>query len=306
MDDLDANRVGDLSDTQRRNLETLSKYRRRNELSIAALLVAVALMVTYFTSSTLSAVRREVFAGSALVVAAFLLVRSITGTDALTRDLQESRVESVEGAIGKRLISGRRSSTYFVDVGNRSFRVGRARYDAAPQAGWVRAYYLPLSRTIVNLEERENASPPPDLTPQGVVEALGAMLLPGNRREANEARASIAHLAETLKTSLDRSPTPPAPEKRDPRPLADAIVGTWSNPILHVTFAADGLATMRIFGREKTARWSVDSEGRLHAQISGPEWSAGQRADQSAEAWIADGRLTIVLDGRAMTFTREG
>jgi hypothetical protein len=42
--------------------------------------------------------------------------------------------------------------------------------------------------------------------------------------------------------------------------------------------------------------WSVDASGRLTADLTGEQ--------ATADAWIAGDRLTIVVDGTGLTFTR--
>jgi len=293
--DLEANAVGELSEKQRHNLGALSRFRRRNTATISLFFLAGAAILLFAPNPRAPLVQRELIAAGAALIAAFLIVRAVTGNDALTRDLHESRVESVEGAIGKRRTSAGRTSTYYLEVGDRSFTVGASVYHDAPDAGWVRVYYLPLSKKIVNLERIPNASPAPAMTRDGLVGALRATLS-GNRRKANEARAGIASVGETLKAAFDGSPEPASLQSRDPRPLDQAILGTWTNPLIRVTFSENGLATVHMFGGDKNGRWSVDADGKLRAGIMGHE--------QSVDAWVAGDSLTIVADGRAMTFTR--
>lgn len=298
MDALEANKSGELSEQQRYNLAALSRYRRRNAATFALLLLAIAAILMFAPNPRAPLAQREMVAAGAALIAAFLVVRAATGNDRLTRDLHESRVESTEGAIGKRRVSGGRTrGTYYLEVGDRSFNVGPGTYHNAPDAGWVRVYYLPLSRTIVNLERIANASAPPELTRDGIVGAIGATLS-GNRRKANEARAGIASVGDALKNAFEGPAQPPSSEARDPRPLDQAILGTWTNPFIRVTFSDNGLATVRMFGGDKNGQWSVDPDGKLRAGIMGHE--------QSVDAWVAADRLTIVAEGRAITFTREG
>jgi hypothetical protein len=292
---LEANQAGELSDQQRHNLGALSRYRRRNAVTIALFCLAVSAILLFAPNPRASLVERELVAAGAGLLAAFLIVRAATGNDALTRDLHESRVESVEGAIGKRRRSAGHKSLYYLDVGDRSFTVGPSTYHGAPDAGWVRVYYLPLSKMIVNIEQRPNASPPPQMTRDGIMHALG-VTLSGNRREANEARAGIASVSDALKSSFEGSAQPPSADTRDPRPLGQAILGTWTNPLIRVTFSEGGVATVHMFGGDKNGRWSVDADGKLRAGIMGHE--------QSVDAWIAGNTLTVVADGRAVTFSR--
>lgn len=85
----------------------------------------------------------------------------------LARDLKAGRVESVEGAVTKRigvdldpLVAGADStgSTAFQvwvasrTLGNQEFRTSQDVYEAVPESGIVRLFYLPRSRWAVNVE----------------------------------------------------------------------------------------------------------------------------------------------------------
>ena len=53
------------------------------------------------------------------------------------------------------------------------------------------------------------------------------------------------------------------------RPLREAIVGSWRNNFANATFTSDGRVTASVMGRRSAGQWSVDGEGRLHAEIAG-------------------------------------
>jgi hypothetical protein len=103
-----------------------------------------------------------------------------------------------------------------------------------------------------------------------------------------------------LRTSLDTgtgAATPP-PGTRDPRPLAEAIVGAWRAGPISVTFAADGTMTTDLpGGHGQPGRWTVDAAGELHAQFAG--------RDMAGEAWVSGTTLTIKADGEAREFQRS-
>ena len=296
-DALESNRGGQLTDSQRHNLGALARSRRRNAFTIALYLIAGAAIVQFLTRPDAPALTREVIAGGALVIAAFLVVRSMTGSDALTEDLQDGQVKAIEGAVGRRRVGGGRArDTYYLDVGDETFKIGMATYDWAPRAGWVRVYFLPRSRLVLNVETLPNRSAPADLTARGALEMLGAGLL-SRGREANEARAEAAGVIGALQPAFDRSPQPPPADARDPRPLAEAIIGTWTSGMFRVTFSQSGTVVVRMLTGERNGRWSVDAAGRLRADITGSE--------QTADAWIVGDRLTIAADGTGLTFTRD-
>jgi hypothetical protein len=298
-DALDANRQGQLSDAQRRGFGGLAASNRRSALSSAGLLGAGALVVAWFASPNANPVTRGLVIVIALAVAAILVVRAVTGSDALTRDLREGRVESVEGAIGKRRPvggGGGSMTTYFLDVGDRTFKVRSGTYDAAPGAGIVRLYYLPHSRKVVNLEHLSGPPVPDAITPQGVLESLRDALLTPGKRQRNEARAELASIGEAAASRFTHSAQPPPGGARDPRPLAQAILGTWTNGMMNVTFATHGQVTVDMLGHQKTGSWSVDAAGHLHSDIMG--------SPQSAEAWIVGAQLTIAFEGEGMVLRR--
>jgi hypothetical protein len=81
------------------------------------------------------------------------------------------------------------------------------------------------------------------------------------------------------------------------RPLQEAIVGSWRNNFAQATFTADGRVTASVMGRHSTGEWSVDAQGRLHAEIAG-------RAEV-ADASISGNELRISLTGRVVTLARQ-
>lgn len=82
-----------------------------------------------------------------------------------------------------------------------------------------------------------------------------------------------------------------------PRPLQEAIVGSWRNNFAHATFTADGRVTASVMGRRSAGQWSVDAQGRLHAEIAG-------RAE-IAQASVSGNELRISLADRVVTLARE-
>ncbi len=296
-DALEANRRGKLSDAQCQRIRGLSRRRRKGALSIAGFLAAGALLIDLNAAPALSVPKRILITLFGLGIAAFLVVRAISGADALTRDLRRRRVQFIEGAIGKASQSiGEGDTTYFLDVGDARFTVMPMTYDAAPDAGYVRLYFLPDSRVVVNLERLPDSSMGPGATPQDILQSLVSAVGFRDRRMLNEARAAMAGMGDALKSSFAQ-PVAPPPGARDPRPLSETILGTWSNGFVTARFLADGRVTSSVLGREKAGRWSIDADGRLCADVTGQE--------QAVEAWVAGDRLTISAEGKGLTLTRQ-
>jgi len=292
---LEANRRGELTDVQTRNFGAWSRDRRKSALSSAALFVAGAVLVGFFASPRAPVAARVVITLASLSIATFLVVRAAKG-DPLARDVKLRQVQSVEGAIGKRGPVGGRISTYFLDIGDSTFQVSRGTFADAPDAGRVRLYFLPRSRKIVNLERLPQTAPVREASMEDLAKTLRTAMQWSHRREANEARAELAGIRDAFTASTTNAATPPAPQARDPRPLGEAIVGTWSNGVMDVVFSADGTVSASTFGMQRKGRWSIDHAGRLLTDITGFEGSA--------DAWVAGNELSIALEENGMTFTR--
>jgi hypothetical protein len=291
-DALEANRRGELTDSQRRGFGEQASSNHRSALSMAAVFVAGEILVGFFASPSAPLASRAVITLVCLLVSLFLLLQVIVGFDALTRDVRAGRVQSIEGAIGKRgsLTTGRAARQYkLLEVGNQTFKVMRGTYTAAPDAGFVRLYFLPRSRKIVNLERLE--SPPADLKT-----SLGALKHAHSRQEANEIRAQVAGAVDRMSVGFVDSPMA-AEVPRDIGPLAELIVGSWSNEMMTVTFRNDGTVTVRMAGHEREGNWSVDFDGRLSSNITGRQ--------EVADASVSGDQLTISQGGQGFRFTRR-
>jgi len=299
-DALETNRSGHLTTDQLDRLRPLARYARQSALIGAVVLVVASLMVVSDRELALPAVFRVPLAGVCLVLAAVLLLRAIIGADALNRDLRHMKVQMAEGPIGKHLgrSTGRYGMrSYWFDVGDAAYRVASRRlYDAAPDAGIVRVYFLPRSRRVVNLERLPDVAFAPGTTARDVVASLGAAMWSHNQREINEIRAKMAPVMDAVNAARDEPVT--RPTLADPRPLEQAIVGTWRSPILTVTFDADGsVSATMISGMQRRGRWSVDRRGRLVSDVMGRE--------DATEAWVVGDELTITADGTALKFSRH-
>lgn len=303
---LEQNRAGRLTDQQRQRFKALARSWRQNELIGALVMAAAAVVLLAGAGPASSALVRLGGGAGALVLAAFFLVRSFPGADPISQDVRAGSVESVDGAIAKRTSSGggRSTTTYhYFEVGGRSFEVPSiAAYEAAPDAGIVRLYYLPRSKRVVNLERLPDRPVDPAVleSPVAVMQAAATALsgLGHGRTGRAEAMASVVGLEDAMKAENVRRSVPPPADQRDPRPLAEAIVGTWNMGPMTIAFHADGTAEATVMGRTQQGRWSVDAAGRLHHDAQG--------TDEAGDAWIVGDKLTIVEDEMALQWQRVG
>jgi hypothetical protein len=244
-----------------------------------------------------------------------IAIRALTGADkALAEDVRAGRVESIEGAITKKqgadwtfLLGGNEGmnpepdcwiSVANREVGSQQFRAPRAMYDAAPAAGFVRLYFLPRSRRLLNLEvvPEGRLEDPSAVTDTPAAGRTGWMRRDKVGRAL--ARAKVAGKALEAQSFLSRE-APPASERLDTAGVAAAIIGTWSNPLMTVTFAEDRVMTTRLAERpEERSEWSVDDSGHLCAELMGTQ--------MVADVSLAGETLTLTIGGRSVKLLRSG
>jgi hypothetical protein len=305
-DALEANRAGRLTDVQRKNLRARSRGTRKFELQFAGIFTVLGLLVWFAEGPARYANVKPLIGIAFLVIAGALVVRAFLGSDDVTRDVRSGRVESVEGAVTKwsNTVHSRESSltSYYVQVDKVRVETGLQFYQSVPEAGIVRLYYLPHSHRLVNLEHLADRPLPPDAltdplrAAKDAVQAMKGGLF-GDPVKAAEARAELAAIGNAMKPQVASTATPPPADARDPRPLAQAIVGTWRSGAITVAFAGDGTveATMP-GGMRQAGHWSVDANGRLVSDVAGSR--------EPAEAWVVGDRLTLDAMGRGLSFQK--
>ena len=304
--DLESNRAGRLTPDQRQGYGRLERGIRKDRVMFGIILGVISALILSSNGPTSNALERPGFGAAFAAAAVFLILYGLFITDSLTRDLRAGAVKSIEGAIGKHTYStpgGRSSSTsYFLEVGHRNWEVGSLTYGAAPDAGWVRLYYLPRSHKVVNLERLpDRAVPMGDWTAPGaatqVVGQLAAAFQSHDTEARNEARAEASAMEHSMRDEMARAAVPPPPGQRDSRPLAQAILGTWQLGAISMTFMPDGTLVATLpGGRRQQGAWSIGPDGKLHSNATGSE--------QAADAWVAGDTLTISENGQGLPFHR--
>ena len=299
LDALEANRRGRLTDGQRKDW-TGAERNWSGTVSLMALVLAVAgvALVAGVGQTPLPTFARLLAGGGCLVAAGLLAYVSVLGGGALARDLRDGRVESVDGAIAKshqQVNAGAQPGFYYLEVAGRRLRCGLAAYNAAPEAGIVRVYYLPRSSKVVSFERLADRPVPAESLddPSAAVAQVAKGLGSHDRTQQAEAMATIA----AIKDAMVERATPPPEHQRDPRPLAEAIVGAWHGAAMNVAFSADGIASaVMTNGVTQAGRWSVGGDGKLHLD--------GLGQDMAMDAWVAGDALTVVMDSTPMSFRR--
>ena len=307
QDALEANRAGKLTQAQRVGWRRNDRGLRKTELQFALFITILGLVVWFATGPSKDATLKPLIGIGCLIIAGFLVVRSFLGADPLTQDLRSGRVETVEGAITKTSVSahsrGSSSTSYYFTVAGTRVSVGLAAYQAAPEAGMVRLYYLPHSHHLVNMERIADTSLSQETmrSPEAVREIMKEAFHSHDPNQAAEARAHLATMGDVIKSAASKATAPPAAASRYSRPLAEAILGTWGNAMMSVTFAADGSLTAdmpAMGGGSRRGHWSVDSTGHLVSDVMGG-------GAMPTDAWVSGDELTVNIGTTGLTLQRQ-
>ena len=297
---LSTNQRGRLSDEQSQRWARIAKGRRQSVRGVAYVFVAISALVLFFPGSAARAAARTNGGIAFLAVTAILLVGA--NLEPVNADVREGRVESVEGAIAKRSTQTRQPGGrfYYFDIGSRRLRAtSREAFDAAPDAGYVRVYFLPRSRRVVNLEQLAD---PPIPTGSGaaqeILQDFAGAVLSRDRTAIAEASAHVAALKHAIEGPPPHASTDASDRASSSGLRADDLYGTWTNPMVTVTFRKNGIATMTpaVGAERRDGHWSVDANGRLLTDASGTM--------EPVEAFFEGKQLTIVIDGQRVAFTR--
>lgn len=294
------NQSGRLTDEQSLRWARIAKFRRQSVRGVAYVFAFMGAFLLLANGPAAKAAARANGGMIFLAIAVILIVAA--SLEPVNADVREGRVESVEGAIAKRSRSsarpiGRRS--YYLDVGGRRLQtISRLGYDAAPDAGYVRVYFLPRSRRVVNLEQLPD---PPIPTGSGAAQQVfrnfARALMSLDRTTIAEASAEVAALKHVVE-GQPPSATDAGDRSQSHRLHDDDLYGTWTNPVLTVTFMKNGVASMTpaFGGARHDGHWSVDANGRLLTDASG--------SLEPVDASLNGNQLTIVIGGQRMAFTR--
>jgi hypothetical protein len=303
---LEANRAGKLTSEQRKAFRGQSRGLRKAELQFAVVITIIGLLVWFAEGPARYATVKPLIGIGCLILAGFLVVRSFLGADAVTQDLRAGQVASVEGAITKTSVTassrGTSSTSYYFTVAGTRVKVWHLAYQAAPEAGMVKLYFLPHSHELVNMERLEDTGMPAGAmkSPQVVQELVKEAFHSHDPNQAAEARAHLATMEDAMKAAMTTGGPPPDATK-DARPLAQAIVGSWSNAMMNVSFSADGTLSAEMPGlpgdRPRSGHWSVDSSGHLVSDVMGG-------GPMPTDAWVTGDQLTVNLGKAGVTFQR--
>ena len=299
---LETNKAGRLTSDQQKVLRSMSRGLRRGEVQLAGAIAVIGLLVWFAPGPASAALTKPLVGIGALALAAAILIRGLAGADSTTNDLRSGKVTTVEGAVHKRLIrtEGRNSSStsYYLDVEHVSVQAGRQAYEAAPDAGWMRLYYLPRSHRLVNFEHLPDHAVDPALlgSPLDALKSVGAGLFKGDEVARAEAMAQMAAMGNAMKP--EEAAGVPAPSLRDAQPLQQSLVGEWTSGMFDVVFGEDGTVRLKTpMGMDRSGTWSVDASGHLVSDITGSQ--------EATDASVVNGMLTISIGGRAVLFRRK-
>lgn len=294
---IEDNRAGHLTPAQRSGLRAMSRGWRKAELHFAGVFTVIGLLVWFSAGPAKYATVKPLIGIAFIVLAGALVVVSLSGADPVTRDLRAGRVLSADGAIRKwTQTSHTRNSTttsHYAEVGSVTVEVAIQSYDALPDAGIVRLFYLPNSHRLVNFEELADRPVPDGALSNPRIALKDAVA--GIFGDA-DARAELAAIGHAMQAQIDVPATPPP--AGETRSLQESLPGTWSNAMMTVVFGTDGsVAASLPGGVKRKGQWSVDGSGHLVSDITGERGATA--------AWIVGDTLTIALEGRGVALHRN-
>jgi hypothetical protein len=227
-------------------------------------------------------------------------------------DLRKGEVKSIEGPLRKttpldigRPAGTQRPRAHALEVAGRSFDVpSKTVWDAVPEAGYFRLYYLPRTKTAVNLERLPD--PPVEATREDVLGAVGgalsAALRPSLTKDDLVQKAeTAAHADAVLRAAgiADVSGAATAPDGE--AASSDEVVGRWTSVFFDVDVRSDGTLTLQNPQLPaQPGRWHIDDEGQLHVLFDGEDV-----ADELVTPVTLSGdRLSLDFGGQQITLQR--
>jgi hypothetical protein len=148
------NRDRRLTRAQVERLQKLARSGQRNMLLNGGAVLVVSLLIPALTD--LPSVLPWLIRGLGGLLGVFLLLRGTAWGNPLRRDLRSPRLGFLEGEVTKSVVRHSAETnappTYYLHISGKRLELVRDEYDAAPASGVFRAYVLPRSRHVVNME----------------------------------------------------------------------------------------------------------------------------------------------------------
>jgi hypothetical protein len=206
------NRSGHLTSDQATRFQRMASGRRNSTRGLAVPVGAIGALLLILSGPAATAATRHL-AGLGFVAAAAVILAA-PAFDPLAADVREGRVETVQGAVGKRRTQSKGpaggTTRYYLNIAGRQLQTYLSAYEAAPDAGYVRAYYLPRTRRLVNLERLPNPPLPSD---PGEARDMVGRIVRGlvTHDPAAIARANAGGLMDAAREFVEPSDAPRGP-----------------------------------------------------------------------------------------------
>lgn len=150
-DDLDINRSGKLSDSQRDRLQRMWK-RTRNFVIAGFIVVALTATVFLFLGNENESLVLSFIGISLTVVNAAVMGVGATHYLRMQRDLREGRVAVLTGTIRHTILLNRRNRTYILDFAGERLIVPRATFNAFEEGAAYHLYRSPAMKVLLTAE----------------------------------------------------------------------------------------------------------------------------------------------------------
>lgn len=146
------NRAGRLTASQAADIRAYYRGKTSREVPVASLMVLIVILGGSHAIGTTRSVLQEVATIAAVVAIIAIALLSIWKVVALGRDVAEQKVLSIDGTARPERRTTKTSAMYFININSMRLTSTRAMYDMIQPIYTYRAYYLPRSKVLVNLE----------------------------------------------------------------------------------------------------------------------------------------------------------
>lgn len=149
---VDENRAGRLTPSQAADVRAYYRGKTSREVPVASLMVLIVIIGGSRAIATTQSALQNAATIAAVVAIIAIALRSMWKVAALGRDVAERKVLSIEGSARAERRSNRTSPMHFININGLRLTSTRAMNDMIQPMSTYRAYYLPRSKVVVNLE----------------------------------------------------------------------------------------------------------------------------------------------------------
>ena len=146
------NRAGHLTPAQADAVRTYYRGAAARNVPVAMMMMLIVIIANALPNRTPQTPAHEWAIIAASIGVGAIALLSIWNVIAFGRDIAERKILAIDGPARRERQSARTFATYFLVIGGKRLKVDRTTYEMISPLQTYRAYYLPRSGFVVNLE----------------------------------------------------------------------------------------------------------------------------------------------------------